>query len=82
MFSNETQCGIPATRFIVSWLKVGGALKLGKDYDDFEEWLKTLIIDDKNLSDEDVYHILELARCGKMEFQNSARRFIKQLSSK
>lgn len=77
MFNNKTQCGIHATRFIMSWVRMGGTLKYGKDYDDFKEWLKTLMIDGKNLSDKDVHHILELARNGKMELESSAKQFIK-----
>lgn len=78
MWKNETECGIHATRFIMSWVRMGGTLKYGKDYDDFEEWLKTLIIDGKNLSGKDVDHILILALNGKMELEYSAKKFLTQ----
>ena len=77
MFNNKTKCGIHATRFIMSWVRMGGTLRYGEDYEDFEEWLKTLIIDGENLSHEDVHHIVELARNGKMELEYSAKKFIK-----
>ena len=78
MWKNKTECGIHVTRFIASWYRAGGTLRYGKDYDDFEEWLRTLIIDSKKLSEEDVNHIVELARNGKMELEHSARQFLKQ----
>ena len=82
MWSNKTECGIHATRFIMSWVREGGTFsRRGIGYDAFEEWLKTLIVDGKPLSDQDVNHILGLAKNGKMELEYSARTFIKQLNN-
>lgn len=79
MFSNNLNCEIHATRFIMSWVREGGELKRnGRGYDEFEAWLRSLIIDGKHLSDQDVNHILDLAKTGKMEFEFSAREFIKK----
>ena len=77
-WSNETECGIYASRFIASWIRMGGSLCYGKDYDDFEEWLNSLTIDGKHLSEQDVNHILELARNGKMELEYSVKAFLKK----
>ena len=81
MFNNNLNCGIHATRFIASWLRVGGNLRYGNDYDDFREWLETLKVDGNPIPEQDIEHIVELARCGKMEFESSARLFVKQLKS-
>lgn len=76
MWSNKTKCGIEVTRFIASWVKVGGTLRTGEDYENFEDWLRTLKIDGKNLSEEDVKHITNLATCGKMELEYLAKEFL------
>ena len=62
------------SRYIASWTKV--CTNMGKPvrfYDDFENWLRSF-----NLPDEDVYNILEMARCGKLELETSARTFLEQ----
>ena len=76
MWSNKTKCGIEATRFIASWVRVGGTLRTGKDYDNFEAWLRSFKVDGKNLSEEDVEHITNLAWCGKMELEHLAKEFL------
>lgn len=80
MWSNETENGIHVTRFIMSWVRMGGKLRTGKDYDNFEAWLKTLIVDGKNLSDQDVNHILDLSKNGKMELEYLAKQFLATLN--
>lgn len=80
MWSNKTECSIHVTRFIMSWVKMGGTLRTGMDYENFEGWLRTLVVDGKNLSENDVNHILELARCGKMEFEYSAKSYLATLN--
>jgi len=64
-----------ASRFIASWVRVGGTLSMydGGSYD-FEDWLKSL-----GLSEEDINHIMHLAKNGKMELESSARSFIKNI---
>lgn len=74
MFNNnniDIMGGVYETRFIASWLRVGGKLQYGKDYDDFREWLESL-----ELTVDEVEHILNLARVGKLELETSAREFI------
>ena len=81
MFNNNTECGIHVTRFIASWVREGGNLRYGEDYENFESWLKTLIVDGNHLSDKDIDHILELATCGKMELEYSAKKFLKDIKN-
>lgn len=79
MWKNETECGIHATRIIMSWVRAGGTFScVGDGYDDFREWLNTLMIDDEPLSDKDVDHIVNLAQNGKMELEYSAKKFLTQ----
>lgn len=74
MFKNRNINGIYETRFIASWLKVGGQLKYGKDIDDFREWLESL-----GLTEDKIDHIVELATNGKLELESSAKRFLNKL---
>lgn len=71
MFENKIIKGEYATRYIASWLRVGGNLRYGKDVDNFQEWLSSI-----GLTEEEIYHITELARCGKLELQTSAKSFL------
>lgn len=81
-WKNRTECGIHPTRFIMSWVREGGELRRrGDGIDDFRDWLKTLMIDGKPLSENDIDHIMFLATNGKMEFEYSARNFIAALKT-
>lgn len=81
-FENRTECGIHPTQFIMSWVREGGHLRRrGDGIDDFRDWLRTLIIDGKPLSEADVEHIMSLATNGKMELEYSAREFMKNLKT-
>ena len=64
-----------ASRFIASWVREGGKLRTGKDYDDFREWLTSL-----DLNEEDVNHIYFLASNGKLELEISAKKFLANLN--
>lgn len=75
MFSNNKINDVYETRYIASWLRSGGGLRFGEDYDEFRNWLKTL-----NLSDDEVDHIMNLAMNGKMELETSAKKFINSLN--
>lgn len=82
MFENKTECGIHPTRFIMSWVREGGTFsRRGIGYDDFRDWLKNLMINGKPLSDNDVDHIMFLARNGKMELEASAENYLKTLKT-
>ena len=76
MFENRQINGYTyATRFIASWLRKGGRLRTGEDYDNFYEWLLSL-----NLSEDDARHIKFLASNGKMELETSAMKFLNNLN--
>ena len=72
MFENKLINGYTyETRFIMSWLRVGGQLRYGKDIDAFREWLTSL-----DLNESDIDHIVFLATNGKLELESSARKFL------
>ena len=75
-FENKSIRGIYATRFIASWLKMGGMLCTGKDVDDFHSWLLSL-----GLNSDEVWPIMYLATTGKMELEVHANTFLKKLNS-
>ena len=64
---------IYATRFIASWIKVGGTLNKPGDLTKFEDWLKSL-----ELSKEDIRCIKFLATNGKLELEEDAKRFLNE----
>lgn len=72
MFENkktEVQ-GVHYSRYIASWQNSGG------DYygEQFEKWLKENECTDKEIDD-----IREMARCGKMELELTARFYVKKM---
>lgn len=72
MFENKLINGIHTTRYIVSWLRMGGQLCTGGDIDDFNEWLLLL-----GLSEDDADYIKYLAMNGKLELETKAKMFLK-----
>lgn len=75
MYKNNKINDVHETRYIVSWLKAGGDLRYGENYDEFREWLKSL-----ELMDEEIDHVVYLASNGKMELETSAKKFIQSLN--
>jgi hypothetical protein len=72
MFKNRQINGyIYETRFIASWVRMGGQLQYGEDIDNFYDWLLSI-----DLSEEEANHIKFLATNGKLELENSARKFL------
>ena len=49
-----------------------------KDYALFKEWLKSLVINGRHLTDEEIHDILFIADNGKMELELSAKMFLKK----
>ena len=75
MFTNKLIGDIYATRFIMSWVRMGG--KLGKQGDgvgDFRKWLTSL-----DLNEEDIEHIIFIATNGKLELEVSARKYLENI---
>ena len=64
--------GIPVTRFIASWYRMGG----GPYSDEIEEWLETLSIDGEKLTNDEVVMVAQCATIGKLELEISAKNFI------
>lgn len=75
MFTNNKIKDVHETRYIASWLKVGGELNTYQDIDNFRNWLLSL-----GLTEDEAYHVSNLATCGRIELEASARIFIKNLN--
>ena len=75
-FENKSIRGIYATRFIASWLRMGGMLYTREDVDDFCSWLSSL-----GLEMDDINAIVFLAITGKLELEVAAKAFLKKLNS-
>lgn len=70
MFENKmTHNGIHYTRYIVSWKKAGGKIYRGGL---FERWLR----EQEKLTEKEISDILLIAENGKLELEESAKRFI------
>lgn len=74
MFKNNLIGEIHETRFIASWLRAGGELYYVEDVDNFQKWLLSL-----GLNEEEVYHLSNMATCGKVELEHNAREFLNKL---
>ncbi len=70
MFENKLYKGIHATRYIASWRNAGGRWFAYE----FRDWLRSL-----GLTDDEIREIWNIAVNGKLELENSAERFIKEL---
>ena len=74
MFTNKLINGIHATRYIMSWVRMGGELGYcGEGVNDFREWLRSL-----NLEEDDIDYIVRLAQNGKLELENSVHQFMRK----
>ena len=71
MFENKKFNDIHATRYIMSWVRMGGKLKYGKEIDNFEKWLLSI-----GLNEEEADYIVLLATNGKLELEVSAKAFL------
>ena len=67
--------GIYYSRFIASWVNVGGSLKFRDAYL-LKEWLRTLTINGKKIPEEVIREIYNLATNGKLELETSAKRYL------
>ena len=74
-FDNKLIAEVHASRYIASWGKMGGHFGRGsKGRFDFSDWLESM-----GLSKDEVYNIYNLATCGRLELETSAREFMKSL---
>ena len=73
-FLNTTVHGFHKSRYIASWVNVGGKFNKGLFY----KWLLSIEFDDGYMSEEEADEIWCYATDGKMEFENSAEKFLKE----
>ncbi len=73
MFKNEIIHGIHISRYCSSWINAGGQRF---DYH-FRTWLKSLEIDGKKLTEDEIRRIQNYAGNGKLELEDSARLYFK-----
>ena len=71
MFENKKFNDIHTTRYIASWVKMGGKLKYGMDVENFYNWLLST-----GLTEEEADYVTEIARGGKLELEVSAKKFL------
>ena len=75
MFTNKLIGDVYATRFIMSWVRMGGKLgKRGDGVDDFRKWLTSL-----DLDEEDIERIIFIATNGKLELEVSTKNYIENM---
>lgn len=72
MFENRIIEGIHISRFVASWVNKGGKLNF-----EFKEWLKTLTINERKLTDEEIQDIYNFGTNGKLELEILATKFLK-----
>lgn len=77
-FENSLVNGIHASRYIVSWVKSGGSLIGSRRNSKFVEWLKSLTINGRSLTEEEIDRIYHLSSNGKMELECLAEKFLKE----
>ena len=72
---NDFHAWREAAMIIMSWVRSGGTLEWGEDYRNFHAWMLSIGIDETKAN-----FILDVSRNGKMELEESARKFITNLS--
>jgi len=78
-FENKLINGIHVSRYIISWVKSGGKLYINRRYNyRFIEWLRSLNINGRHLTEEELDYIYRFASNGKLELENQAREFLKE----
>ena len=75
MFENKLIEGIYVSRFVASWYNEGGGTYRG-----FKAWLGSLVINDRKLTQEEIDYIANFAFNGKLELEESVRRFLRDNS--
>lgn len=75
MFENKEWEGIHYSRFIASWMNVGGVIK--RNGDEFRSWLMQMTINGKHMPEQVAWDIYNLAANGKLELESNARIYLK-----
>lgn len=73
MFENKLFEGIYYSRFIASYVNVRGKI----NPDEFKDWLRSLIINEKKIPEDVIYDIYNLSTSGKLELEDNLRYYIK-----
>jgi hypothetical protein len=73
MFENKEFEGIYYSRFIASYMKVK---KGAFDGDEFRAWLRSLSINDKTMTEDEIWDIYNLATNGKLELETDCKIFL------
>lgn len=77
MFENKLIRNIHVSRYIASWVNVGGSLR-GRA---FQGWLECLLIDGEYLTSDEIAYIRNFALNGKLELEENAKTFLTSLNS-
>lgn len=72
--ASEDINGIPLTRYIASWYIAGGKRNIHA----IREWLRTLVINGRNLTEDEVQLIADCTVSGKLELEESVKAFKKR----
>lgn len=75
IFENKIIRNIHCSRYVASYVKAGGSLRSREAWR-FKGWLKSLVIDDEKLSDDEVLYIYNYGTNGKLELEEHAKRFL------
>lgn len=75
MFENKLIKDIHCSRYVASYVRSGGSLSSREAWR-FKGWLKSLVINGENLSDDEVRYIYNYGTNGKLELEENAARFL------
>lgn len=71
MLENKQIKGIHISRYLVSYISQTGIFAIWQ----FEDWLRTLVLNDEKLSEDEIREIIQFAAMGKLELETAAKSF-------
>ena len=86
MFENKLIRGIHVSRYVASWINVGGKINRYRNKTDpgkrriennFADWLRELVIDGEHLTEDEVRYISNYATNGKLELEHEAESYLR-----
>lgn len=82
-FENELIRGISISRYIASWTRMGYPIEKAhrrlNQYGFFIAWLRQLTLDGEHLTEDEVWRIYHVATNGKLELQENAKKFMRDM---
>lgn len=72
MFENRIIEGVHISRYVASWVNEGGKLNYT-----FKEWLRTLTINGRKLTNDEIYDIYNFGTNGKLELEEHAKQYLR-----